>query len=136
MEESTNSNLNAMIPQDMYENWFANINRYAKYHYFTDLALNFEALLKDISSRNGKDVAGRTLEKICQEYYPEYYNVIDNRDTLLKGYNKIFKSLHSYRNKISHGDGQPVEMTSIQMMTCILSYIALYVRTVVKYYKG
>jgi hypothetical protein len=136
MEESTNSNLSAMIPQDMYENWFANINRFAKYHYFTDLALNFEALLKDIVRRKGKEVAGKGLAEVCQEYYPEYYNVIDNRDTLIKGYNKIFKSLHSYRNQISHGDGKPVEMISIHMSSSILSYIALYVRTVVKYYKG
>lgn len=136
MEDSQNSNLNAMIPQDMYENWFANINRFAKYHYFTDLALNFEALLKDIVRRNGKEVAGKGLAEICQEYYPEYYNVIDNRDTQLKGYNKIFKSLHSYRNQISHGDGRPVEMISIHMSSNILAYIALYVRTVVKYYKG
>ena len=136
MEESTNSNLSAMIPQDMYENWFANINRFAKYHYFTDLALNFEALLKDIVRRKGKEVAGKGLAEVCQEYYPEYYNVIDNRDALLKGYNKIFKSLHSYRNQISHGDGKPVEMISIHMSSSILSYIALYVRTVVKYYKG
>ncbi len=136
MEDSQNSNLNAMIPQDMYENWFANINRFAKYHYFTDLALNFEALLKDIVRRNGKEVAGKGLAEVCQEYYPEYYNVIDNRDTQLKGYNKIFKSLHSYRNQISHGDGRPVEMISIHMSSNILAYIALYVRTVVKYYKG
>jgi hypothetical protein len=136
MEESTNSNLSAMIPQDMYENWFANINRFAKYHYFTDLALNFEALLKDIVRRKGKEVAGKGLAEVCQEYYPEYYNVIDNRDTLIKGYNKIFKSLHSYRNQISHGDGKPVEMISIQMMTIILIYTALYVKTVVKYYEG
>ena len=136
MEESTNSNLSDMIPQDMYENWFANINRFAKYHYFTDLALNFEALLKDIVRRKGKDVAGRGLAEICEEYYPEYYNVIDNRNTLLTGYNKIFKSLHSYRNQISHGDGKPVEMISIHMSSSILAFIALYVRTVVKYYKG
>ena len=136
MEESTNSNLSAMIPQDMYENWFANINRFAKYHYFTDLTLNFEALLKDIVRRNGNEVAGKGLAEVCQEYYPEYYNAIDNRDTLLKGYNKIFKSLHSYRNQISHGDGKPVEMVSIHMSSSILAYIALYVRTVVKYYKG
>lgn len=136
MEESTNSNLSAIIPQDMYENWFANINRFAKYHYFTDLALNFEALLKDIVRRKGKEVAGRGLVEVCQEYYPEYYNVIDNRDTLLTGYNKIFKSLHSYRNQISHGDGKPVEMISIHMSSNILAYIALYVRTVVKYFKG
>ena len=134
MEESPNSNLSKMIPQDMYENWFANINRFAKYHYFTDLALNFEALLKDIVRRKGKEVAGRGLKEVCQEYYPEYYNVIDNRDTLLTGYNKIFKSLHSYRNQISHGDGKPVEMISIHMSSSILAFIALYVRTVVKYY--
>ena len=134
MEESPNSNLSKMIPQDMYENWFANINRFAKYHYFTDLALNFEALLKDIVRRKGKEVAGRGLAEVCQEYYPEYYNVIDNRDTLLTGYNKIFKSLHSYRNQISHGDGKPVEMISIHMSSSILAFIALYVRTVVKYY--
>ena len=127
MEESTNSNLSDMIPQDMYENWFANINRFAKYHYFTDLALNFEALLKDIVRRNGKEVAGKGLAEVCQEYYPEYYHVIDNRDTLLKGYNKIFKSLHSYRNQISHGDGKPVEMISIHMSSNILAYIALYI---------
>ena len=136
MEESTNSNLSAMIPQDMYENWFANINRFAKYHYFTDLALNFEALLKDIVRRKGKEVAGKGLAEVCQEYYPEYFNVIVNRDTLLTGYNKIFKSLHSYRNQISHGDGKPVEMISIHMSSCILAFIALYVRTVVKYYIG
>ena len=134
MEESPNSNLSEMIPQDIYENWFANINRFAKYHYFTDLALNFEALLKDIVRRKGKEVAGRGLAEVCQEYYPEYYNVIDNRDTLLTGYNKIFKSLHSYRNQISHGDGKPVEMISIHMSSSILAFIALYVRTVVKYY--
>lgn len=134
MEESPNSNLSKMIPQDMYENWFANINRFAKYHYFTDLALNFEALLKDIVRRKGKEVAGRGLAEVCQEYYPEYYNAIDNRDTLLTGYNKIFKSLHSYRNQISHGDGKPVEMISIHMSSSILAFIALYVRTVVKYY--
>ena len=136
MEESTNSNLSDMIPQDMYENWFANINRFAKYHYFTDLALNFEALLKDIVRRKGKEVTGKGLAEVCHEYYPEYYNVIDNRDTQLNGYNKIFKSLHSYRNQISHGDGRPVEMISIHMSSSILAYIALYVRTVVKYYKG
>ena len=134
MEESPNSNLSEMIPQDIYENWFANVNRFAKYHYFTDLALNFEALLKDIVRRKGKEVAGRGLAEVCQEYYPEYYNVIDNRDTLLTGYNKIFKSLHSYRNQISHGDGKPVEMISIHMSSSILAFIALYVRTVVKYY--
>ena len=134
MEESPNSNLSEMIPQDIYENWFANINRFAKYHYFTDLALNFEALLKDIVRRKGEEVAGRGLAEVCQEYYPEYYNVIDNRDTLLTGYNKIFKSLHSYRNQISHGDGKPVEMISIHMSSSILAFIALYVRTVVKYY--
>ena len=132
MEESPNSNLSEMIPQDIYENWFANINRFAKYHYFTDLALNFEALLKDIVRRKGKEVAGRGLAEVCQEYYPEYYNVIDNRDTLLTGYNKIFKSLHSYRNQISHG--KPVEMISIHMSSSILAFIALYVRTVVKYF--
>ena len=35
-----------------------------------------------------------------------------------------------------HGDGKPVEMISIQMMTIILIYTALYVKTVVKYYEG
>lgn len=137
MEGSTNSNLSKIIPQDMYDNWFAFTNRFSIYHYFMDLALNFEGLLIDISRRNGKEVAGKGLSEICEEYYPEYYDAIRKHDvTTGSRYNKIMKSLHINRNQISHGDGSPIEMNSIQMMTNVLNYIALYIRTVVKYYNG
>lgn len=136
MEGSENSNLRVMIPQDMYDNWFAFTNRFARYHYFTDLALNFEALLVDICRRNGKEVAGKGLGEICNEYYPEYSSVIVKHDISGSRYNKILRNLYINRNQISHGDGKPVEMKSVQMMSSIISYIALYVRTVVKYYKG
>ena len=134
MEGSRNQNLKVMIPQDMYDNWFAFTNRYYTYHYFTDIALNFEALLKDICRRNGKDVAGNGLVEICQEHYPEYYNAIRNQNVTNSRYNKVMKDLHYNRNQICHGDGNPVEMTSRQMMLSILNFIALYIRTVVKYY--
>lgn len=135
MENSENSNLRTMIPQDMYDNWFAYTNRFSLYHYFTDLALNFEGLLVDISKRNGKEVTGKGLMEICEEYYPEYYNCIRNRDYTVTRYNKVFKNLHHNRNQICHGNGAPVEMPTIDMMRNLLGYIALYVRTVVKYYK-
>ena len=96
--------------------------------------IDYVVLHEEHEYRERENEHQRDLAEVCQEYYPEYYNVIDNRDTLLTGYNKIFKSLHSYRNQISHGDGKPVEMISIHMSSSILAFIALYVRTVVKYY--
>lgn len=137
MEGSTNSNLSQIIPQDMYDNWFAFTNRFSIYHYFMDLALNFEGLLVDICRRNGKEVAGNGLSEVCKDYYPEYYNVIVDYDvTTGTRYNKIMNSLHINRKQIIDGDARLMEMTSIQMMTNVLNYIALYIRTVVKYYKG
>jgi hypothetical protein len=69
---------------------------------------------------------------ICKSYYPDYAIAIANNAK--QGFEGIVKDLNYHRNRFAHGDDIDLPITSLHIK--FISYVALYVYTVDKYYQN
>jgi hypothetical protein len=126
---STNNYLKNVIPQDLYEYWYARTNYAINYRYMSDLARWFEALLVDIYRRTkNKDPQTKGLSEICELGFPSLYGLIGPNNNNYSPIEKIFRDLHYKRNKEAHGEY--LELSSANVAKCILDYLVLYIYAV------
>jgi len=132
LEGSTNNFLNEVVPQDLYEYWFARTNYSLNRRYLSDLARCFESLLKDIYQRQKKkNPQTKSLTDICELGFTEFYPICLSSRKAGTPIEKIFADLHFKRNKEAHGEY--LEMSSANIAKCILDYTVLYIYVIDKY---
>ena len=129
ISDSPNNYLKNVIPQDLYEYWYARTNYAINYRYMSDLARWFEALLVDIYKRkNKKDPHTKGLREICQLGFPSLDRLFGPNNNNYTPLDKIFRDLHFKRNKEAHGEY--LELSSANVAKCILDYLVLYIYAV------
>ena len=132
MKKSDNSLLSSIIPQKMYEYFYGMIDRNLLFDYLLHITLDFETLLREIAfSCRPKEKYNGMLD-ICKLYYPDYAIAIANNAK--QGFEGIVKDLNYHRNRFAHGDDIDLPITSLHIK--FISYVALYVYTVDKYYQN
>ena len=134
MIQSKNIYLNTLIPQAYYELSYANVDRWSSYDYRSKIARAFESLLMDIYYQNrGIESQTKGLREIMDLAFPDYLKARKTFDRT--GFNGILNDIYNDRIKFAH----PItnDMPTLQSnIKAFISYLALYVYTVAKYYKG
>ncbi len=135
MENAKNSNLREMLPQNLYEYFYANTALYDRKTYVRNLALSYEGLLKEIYIRNNNEIDFKTRglgDWFCR--FPElsYAMSIPHREA--KKFSKILHDLYYKRNVFAHGED--LTMSSKDIATAITEYTILYIYTVAKFYRN
>ena len=123
LSESKNQNLSVRLPQDMHEYWFCATSHYDRNRYFSDLAIFFESVLRELYPHKMEFTRG--LEDVVS-YFPAIKELGDRpKEDRLAG---SYRDLKYQRNQVAHGTF--VELTSRQEAEKIINYIALYVYTI------
>ncbi len=129
ISSSSNNYLKNVIPQDLYEYWYARTNYAINYRYMSDLARWFEALLVDIYRRTkNRDPQTKGLREICQLGFPSLDRLFGPNNNNKTPIGNIFRDLHFKRNKEAHGEY--LELSSANVAKCILDYLVLYIYAV------
>ena len=133
MEKSCNLYLRQIIPQAYYELSYASIDRWSAFDYRSKFARAFETLLTDIYYQNyGVELHASGLAEILQEKeFLDFAVARHNHDR--KGFAGIFNYIYSDRNLFAHTNVSDLPSLLNCVQSCI-SYMALYVYTVAKYY--
>lgn len=133
MSQSTNIYLNALVPQAYYELSYANVDMWSSFDYRSKIARAFESLLMDVYYQNrGVESQTNGLWEIMDLAFPEYLNARKNYDR--NGFNGILNNIYNDRNKFAHPTTSELP-TLVSNISAFVSYMALYVYTVAKYYK-
>lgn len=130
IRSSDNTNLSSRLPQNLYEFCCARNDRFDRDTYVSNLAIFYEGLLYDILNRKKEQGRKKGLFELALEF-PVLVHALSFPLIQLKGFERIFKDLHSKRNKLVHGDS--LDLNSADTINCILNFTALYVYTVAKY---
>lgn len=131
IKESSNPNLCRVLPQNIYEYWFASTDAFDRENYVRNLSIFYEALLADIYYRKyNMKLHKKGLYDWADEFDMAHKISFYNNS---KGFDRILTNLYRMRNKLAHGDA--VELNSRETANTIADYVALYVYTMVKYYK-
>ena len=135
MEKATNTNLREMLPQNLYEYFYANTAMYDRKTYVRNLALSYEGLLKEIYIRNSNDVDFKT--KGLGDWFARFPELstamsIPHRETTK--FHRILHDLYFKRNKFAHGED--LAMSSRDIACAITEYTVLYIYTVARFYKA
>ena len=132
MNQSKNVYLNTLIPQAYYELSYANIDRWSSYDYRSKMARAFESLLMDIYYQNrGVEPQTKGLWEILDLAFPEYLKARKTYDR--SGFNGILNDIYNDRIKFAHPTTSELP-TLLSNVKAFISYMALYVFTVEKYY--
>jgi len=133
MCQSTNVYLNTLIPQAYYELSYANVDRWSSYDYRSKIARAFESLLVDIFYQNkGVESQTKGLYEIMDLAFPDYLNARKNYDRT--GFNGVLNDIYNDRIRFAHPTTSELP-TLLNNIKSFISYMALYVYTVAKYYK-
>ena len=133
MCQSTNVYLNTLIPQAYYELSYANVDRWSSYDYRSKIARAFESLLVDIFYQNkGVESQTKGLYEIMDLAFPDYLNARKNYDRT--GFNGVLNEIYNDRIRFAHPTTSELP-TLLNNIKSFISYMALYVYTVAKYYK-
>lgn len=134
MSQSNNIYLNQLIPQAYYELNYANVDRWSSYDYRSKMARAFESLLMDIYYQNrGVESQTKGLWEILELAFADYLKARKTYDR--NGFNGIFNTIYNDRIKFAHPTASEMPTLS-DNIKALISYMALYVYTVAKYYKG
>ena len=134
MSQSTNVYLNTLIPQAYYELSYANVDRWSSYDYRSKIARAFESLLMDVYYQNrGVESQTKGLREIMDLAFPDYLKARKTFDRT--GFNGILNDIYNDRIKFAHPTTNEMP-TLLSNIKAFISYLALYVYTVAKYYKG
>ena len=134
MSQSRNIYLNTLIPQAYFELSYANVDRWSSYDYRSKMARAFESLLMDIFYQNkGAESQTKGLKEIMVLAFPDYWNARRTYDR--SGFNGILNDIYNDRIKFAHPTTSDMP-TLLSNIKAFISYLALYVFTVDKYYKG
>ena len=134
MSQSDNVYLNQLIPQAYYELNYANVDRWSSYDYRSKMARAFESLLTDIYFQNrGVESQTKGLWEILELAFADYMKARKTYDR--NGFNGIFNNIYNDRIRFAHPTASEMPTLS-DNIKAIISYMALYVYTVAKYYKG
>ncbi|SFC46139.1 hypothetical protein SAMN04488494_2145 [Xylanibacter ruminicola] len=134
MSKSNNVYLNTLIPQAYYELNYANVDRWSSYDYRSKIARAFESLLMDIYYQNrGVESQTKGLREIMELAFPDYLKARKTFDRT--GFNGILNDIYNDRIKFAHPTTNEMP-TLLSNIKAFISYLALYVHTVAKYYKG
>lgn len=133
MSQSKNVYLNTLIPQAYYELSYANIDRWSSYDYRSKIARAFESLLMDIYYQNrGVESQTKGLWEIMDLAFPEYLKARKTNDH--SGFNGILNNIYNDRINFAHPTTSELP-TLLSNVKAFISYLALYVYTVAKYYR-
>lgn len=123
LSNSENQNLSVRLPQDMYEYWFCATTHYDRNRYFSDLAICYESLLRDLYPYEMGETHG--IEEVLT-FFPAIKDLGERpkEDRLANS----FRDLKYHRKRVAHG--AYVDLTSRQEAEKIINYIALYVYTI------
>ena len=134
MSQSGNVYLNALIPQAYYELCYATVDRWSSYDYRSKIARAFESLLMDIYYQNrGAESQTKGLREIMELAFPDYLKARKSYDR--SGFNGIVNDIYNDRINFAHPTTSEMP-TLLSNIKAFISYMALYVYTVAKYYKG
>ena len=134
MSQSDNIYLNQLIPQAYYELNYANVDRWSSYDYRSKMARAFESLLMDIYYQNrGVKSQTKGLWEILELAFSDYMKARKTYDR--NGFNGIFNNIYNDRIRFAHPTASEMPTLS-DNIKAIISYMALYVYTVAKYYRG
>ena len=134
MSQSGNVYLNALIPQAYYELCYATVDRWSSYDYRSKIARAFESLLMDIYYQNrGVESQTKGLREIMDLAFPDYLKARKNFDR--SGFYGILNDIYNDRINFAHPTTSEMP-TLLSNIKAFISYMALYVYTVAKYYKG
>ena len=134
MSQSNNIYLNQLIPQAYYELNYANVDRWSSYDYRSKMARAFESLLMDIYYQNrGVESQTKGLWEILELAFADYLQARKTYDR--NGFNGIFNNIYNDRIKFAHPTASEMPTLS-DNIKALISYMALYVYTVARYYKG
>lgn len=134
MSRSRNVYLNAIIPQAYYELSYANIDRWSSYDYRSKMARAFESLLMDIYYQNkGVESQTKGLREIMDLAFPDYLKARKTFDRT--GFNGILNDIYNDRINFAHPTTSEMP-TLLSNVKAFISYLALYVYTIAKYFKG
>ena len=130
IKESSNVNLSRVLPQNLYEYWFASTDAFDRENYVRNLSIFYEALLADMYYRKyDKKLHKNGLYDWADEFDMAHKISFYNNS---KGFDRILSNIYRMRNKLAHGDA--LELSSRETANTIADYVALYVYTMVKYY--
>ena len=130
IKQSSNKNLSRVLPQNLYEYWFAGTDAFDRENYVRNLSIFYEALLADMYLRKyDKKLHKKGLYDWADEFDMAHKLSFYNNS---KGFDRILTNLYHMRNKLAHGDA--IELSSRDTANTIADYVALYVYTIVKYY--
>ena len=130
IKDSSNKNLSRVLPQNLYEYWFAGTDAFDRENYVRNLSIFYEALLSDMYYRKyNKKLSKKGLYEWADEFDMAHKISFYNDS---KGFDRILTNLYRMRNKLAHGDA--VELSSRDTANTIADYVALYVYTCQKYY--
>ena len=133
MSQSTNIYLNALIPQAYYELSYANVDTWSSFDFRSKIARAFESLLMDVYYQNrGVESQTKGLWEIMELAFPEYLNARKNFER--NGFNGILNNIYNDRIKFAHPTTSELP-TLVSNISAFVSYMALYVYTVAKYFK-
>ena len=130
IRSSKNPNLSSILTQHLFEFCRAKYDRFDTDTYVRDLAIFYEGLLLDILRRNQGKQGIKGLRELAVEF-PVLAHALSIPQQRARGFEGIFKDLHSKRNILVHGDY--LELNSFDKAKCILDFTALYIYTVAKY---
>ena len=134
MSQSNNVYFNQLIPQAYYELNYANVDRWSSYDYRSKMARAFESLLMDIYFQNrGVEPQTKGLWEILELAFADYQQARKTYDR--NGFNGIFNNIYNDRVRFAHPTASEMPTLS-DNIKALISYMALYVYTVAKYYKG
>ncbi len=134
MSQSNNAYLNELIPQAYYELNYAHVDKWSSYDYRSKIALAFESLLAEIYFQNqGVELHAKGLMEIMDRAFPDYKKARINSDK--SGFNGILNKIYNDRNRFAHAVYKELPPITSNL-TSFVSYMALYVYTVAKYYNG
>lgn len=132
MSQSRNVYLNTLIPQAYYELSYANVDRWSSYDYRSKIARAFESLLMDVYYQNrGVESQTKGLREIMDLAFPDYLKARKTFDRT--GFNGILNDIYNDRIKFAHPTTSELP-TLLSNVKAFISYLALYVYTVAKYY--
>lgn len=130
IKESSNTNLSRVLPQNLYEYWFAGTDAFDRENYVRNLSIFYEALLADMYFRKyDKKLPKKGLYDWIDEFDMAHKISFYNDS---KGFDRILTNLYRMRNKLAHGDA--IELNSRETANTIADYVALYVYTMAKCY--
>ena len=130
IKESSNTNLSRVLPQNLYEYWFAGTDAFDRENYVRNLSIFYEALLADMYFRKyDKKLPKKGLYDWIDEFDMAHKISFYNDS---KGFDRILTNLYRMRNKLAHGDA--IEQNSRETANTIADYVALYVYTMAKCY--